>query len=195
MASSSSVAAASLLSVASMSSVSASAASSASARSSGGGSVQAEGNNSNFPHWAIAVIVVLGFFAILAGCVLAFLIARRLRRRDRRSNRSSIGSASPMMADVHQGSSGAGLMAAGVPGGVSDHHHRASSVVSPDASSISHGGSAGEGGPFSGADAAIMADAFRKALRKPDFIGGPVEEGIAPDSQQSEYSAYEQRIG
>jgi hypothetical protein len=30
-----------------------------------------------------------------------------------------------------------------------------------------------------------MADAFRKALRKPDFIGGPVEEGDSPDSQQS----------
>lgn len=34
----------------------------------------------------------------------------------------------------------------------------------------------GDTGPFSGADAAIMADAFRKALRKPDFAGPPVEE-------------------
>lgn len=38
----------------------------------------------------------------------------------------------------------------------------------------------GESGPFSGADAAIMADAFRKALRKPDFAGRPVEEGESP---------------
>jgi hypothetical protein len=30
-----------------------------------------------------------------------------------------------------------------------------------------------------------MADAFRKALRKPDFNGSPVEEGDSPDSQQA----------
>ena len=35
---------------------------------------------------------------------------------------------------------------------------------------------------FSGADAAIIADAFRKALRKPDFAGRPVEEGESPDN-------------
>ena len=38
--------------------------------------------------------------------------------------------------------------------------------------------------PFSGADAAIMADAFRKALRKPDFAGGTIEEGDSPESQE-----------
>jgi len=38
--------------------------------------------------------------------------------------------------------------------------------------------------PFSGADAAIMADAFRKALRKPDFAGRPIEEGDSPESQE-----------
>lgn len=77
---------------------------------------------------------------------------------------------------------GAAGVGAGAPGSV---RHRASSVVSPDAaSSISHGGSAGEGGPFSGADAAIMADAFRKALRKPDFADNLVEEGDSPGSQQ-----------
>jgi hypothetical protein len=53
-----------------------------------------------------------------------------------------------------------------------------SSVASPDRSSIS--GSVGDAGPFSGADAAIMADAFRKALRKPDFAGRPEEEGESP---------------
>ena len=48
---------------------------------------------------------------------------------------------------------------------------------------MSHTGSAGEGGPFSGADAAIMADAFRKALRKPDFAGEVLDEGDSPSSQ------------
>ncbi|KAJ7661688.1 hypothetical protein B0H17DRAFT_323020 [Mycena rosella] len=57
-------------------------------------------------------------------------------------------------------------------------HHRQASVVSPDgASTISRASSAGDPGPFSGADAAIMADAFRKALRKPEFEGRPVDEG------------------
>jgi len=43
----------------------------------------------------------------------------------------------------------------------------------------SHG--TGDAGPFSGADAAIMADAFRKALRKPDFAQGHTpEEGDSP---------------
>ena len=37
-------------------------------------------------------------------------------------------------------------------------------------------------GPFSGADAAIIAEAFRKALRRPD-IAGPIEEG-SPKSQE-----------
>lgn len=63
--------------------------------------------------------------------------------------------------------------------------HHAPSVVSPDgASTISRANSAGDSGPFSGADAAIMADAFRKALRKPDFAGRPVEEGESPETQE-----------
>lgn len=35
---------------------------------------------------------------------------------------------------------------------------------------------------FSGADAAVMADAFRAALRKPNFADRPVEEGESPES-------------
>ena len=38
----------------------------------------------------------------------------------------------------------------------------------------------GEGGLFSGQDAAIMADAFRKMLRKPDFAA--IGEGESPES-------------
>jgi hypothetical protein len=51
-----------------------------------------------------------------------------------------------------------------------------SDVLHDGASGIS-----GEGGPFSGADAAIMADAFRKMLRKPDFAA--IGEGDSPESQ------------
>jgi len=77
-----------------------------------------------------------------------------------------------------------------VYGEISAPPPRPPSVGSPDgASTISHTHSAGDSGPFSGADAAIMADAFRKALRKPDFAARPIEEGDspeAPDERESE---------
>ena len=38
------------------------------------------------------------------------------------------------------------------------------------------------GGALSGADAAIIADAFRKKLRKPDFAVRSVDEGDSPDT-------------
>lgn len=55
---------------------------------------------------------------------------------------------------------------------------RAGSIVSPD------GASTHSDGLFSGADAAVMAEAFRKALRKPDFADQPVEEGESPPANQ-----------
>ena len=54
------------------------------------------------------------------------------------------------------------------------------STVSPD------GASAYSDTPFSGADAAVMAEAFRKALRKPDFADRPVEEGESPEGHTDE---------
>ncbi|KAK0464419.1 uncharacterized protein EV420DRAFT_1516299 [Desarmillaria tabescens] len=155
--------------------------------SNGSGSVQSGGSNSSFPHWAIAVIVVLGFLAIATSCILAFFILRRIRRRNAEleSNRNSMGSSSPMMAHVVGNSPGSPLLAAGAgePQSSVGHGQRAPSIVSPDgASTVS--GSAGDAGPFSGADAAIMADAFRKALRKPDFMGQAVEEGDSPGNDR-----------
>ncbi|KAJ7043900.1 hypothetical protein C8F04DRAFT_942855 [Mycena alexandri] len=148
-------------------------------------------NNSGFPHWAIAVIVVLGFLAVATTCVLAFFIIRRMRRRNAiQSNRNSMGSSSPMMANVGNSPASPLLAGAVVPGRhastATSHGQGAPSVVSPDgASTISRAGSA-DPGPFSGADAAIMADAFRKALRKPDFAGRPVEEGESPENDTAE---------
>jgi hypothetical protein len=48
---------------------------------------------------------------------------------------------------------------------------------------------------FSGADAAVMADAFRAALRKPNFAGRPVEEGESPDSDPSNTTGGQQAGG
>lgn len=154
------------------------------------GNVQPFNNgNDPFPRWAIAVIVVLGFFAIAATCILIFFIIRRIRRRNQaevESNRNSVNSASPMMANVQQDSPllgptilppmqqrPASLRRNDSHGGPSVHQ---SDVLHDGASGIS-----GEGGPFSGADAAIMADAFRKMLRKPDFAA--IGEGDSPESQ------------
>ncbi|TFK48703.1 hypothetical protein OE88DRAFT_1634140, partial [Heliocybe sulcata] len=172
----------------------------------GGGNVQASGGGS-FPHGAIAAIVVLGFLAIVAGGILFFLIMRRMRARRRaEANRTSIGSESPMMANVggtggpqsplltesaFAGAAAGAAAGAGATGGTqaassSTHHDQAPSVAPDDgASTISRAHSTGEAVPFSGADAAIMADAFRKALRKPDFASRPVEEGESPEANNN----------
>jgi len=62
--------------------------------------------------------------------------------------------------------------------------HRDTMTTHDGASTLSRANSA-DAGPFSGADAAIMADAFRKALRKPDFANA-VEEGDSPDSRDTQ---------
>ncbi|KII86610.1 hypothetical protein PLICRDRAFT_43242 [Plicaturopsis crispa FD-325 SS-3] len=204
----SSLAAASSASVASVSSISAAAHSSASgsaagsAASSASSSGLAPGSKSaSFPHWAIAVIVVLGFLALLTCGILVFLIMRRMRRNAiADSNRGSMGSASPMMANVQNDqtphspllSPAAAVAASATAGAALADRGRslslhgaplgASAEGHDGASTISRANSTGDSGPFSGADAAIMADAFRKALRKPDFAGQAVDEGSSPET-------------
>ncbi|KAF8187784.1 hypothetical protein BJ912DRAFT_1022609 [Pholiota molesta] len=150
------------------------------------GAVQRAASGSPFPRWAIAVIVVLGFLAIAATCILAFLILRRVRRARERtssaaSSRNSMGSASPMIqrdADAvtqqrYDAGGGSPLLPPpGVGGAVLGGAGASARTMHDGASTISD-----SGGPFSGADAAIMADAFRKMLRKPDFAAGRVDEG------------------
>lgn len=58
-------------------------------------------------------------------------------------------------------------------GAASGSHEK---TTGEDGSLISRSNSAQESALFSGADAAIMADAFRKALRKPEFMAGTPEE-------------------
>jgi len=70
-----------------------------------------------------------------------------------------------------------GSATAGAPG----PHEK---TTGDDGSLISRSNSAQESGLFSGADAAIMADAFRMALRKPEFMGGPPEE--RPEEKEKE---------
>lgn len=55
-----------------------------------------------------------------------------------------------------------------------------------DTSSMMSGSDTTGTGMLSGADAAIVADAFRQAMRKPDFSGRPVEEDESPDQVDDE---------
>ncbi|EIN12583.1 hypothetical protein PUNSTDRAFT_81866, partial [Punctularia strigosozonata HHB-11173 SS5] len=192
--SASAAAAASSGTAANPSGASGSGASTATSSSASGNLQHGAGGGGAFPHWAIAVIVVLGFFAILASVIVAWLLLRRMRSRRRRTSSAgqSMNSASPMMAEA-AGLAGAGAAARSPPtteemvatteGGVTDPLVRAPSTVPGDgASEISRAHSESSASPFSGADAAIMAEAFRKALRKPDFAAQTLEEGESPDS-------------
>lgn len=178
-------------SVASSSSMAASSRSSASARSqslasessslaSGDGQVQHAVSDSQFPKWAIAVIVVLGFLAITATCLLTFLILRRLRRRrtEASMSRNSMNSNSPMILNHN-----------------AQMKERTDSPLLPPTGALTSavgahtfhdGASTDSGGPFSGADAAIMAQAFRTTLRQPGFMDSPVVEGEGPDHNDVE---------
>ncbi|KAG9046643.1 hypothetical protein FS837_003921 [Tulasnella sp. UAMH 9824] len=156
--------------------------------------------NGGFPAWAIALLVILGFLAFLSMAGLGYVLIRNWRRKHRRGSGFSVDSASPMMVQAaptddmaqspvspatlqspdHFAKSGplaaAGAMmgaAATAPGGTrnnSIHYDGASTRSVSDA------------GLFSGQDAAVMADAFRRALRKPDFADRPLEEGESPDT-------------
>lgn len=77
---------------------------------------------------------------------------------------------------------GTGSAIAGLGGvAMSERDRNAPSVVMHDGASTTSGGDA----PFSGADAAIMADAFRKMLRKPDFAQ-PLEGDDSPEAVDDE---------
>lgn len=119
--------------------------------------------------------------------MLTYLIFNRVRRdrENHPSRRGSTGSQSPIIAKdagggellssppAKEAALGAGIGAAGAYS--ASEKDRAHSFVSPDNIST-HSDT-----PFSGADAAVMAEAFRKALRKPDFAAQPVEEGESPN--------------
>ena len=92
-----------------------------------------------------------------------------------------------MMGNVGDPSPGSPLLAGAIinrqPSSVAGVGAAQSAQDHDGASTISRSGSAANPeAPFSGADAAIMADAFRKMLRKPDFADQPVEEGESPDA-------------
>ncbi|EJD40895.1 hypothetical protein AURDEDRAFT_115758 [Auricularia subglabra TFB-10046 SS5] len=155
----------------------------------GPGGLQNGSSSDSFPHWAIALLAVLGFFALLGFLFFAFFMCRDFRQRRRRKDharRESVGSESPMMASIGAPTSPQSPAQALLPS--SQGHAGAPRGSFPrsyrhDASSTT---SHTDSGPFSGADAAFVANAFRDALRKPDFKDRPLEEGESPDALPKE---------
>ena len=179
-------------------SASAAASSSKTATTETGGALQNSSSSSNdLPHWAIALLAVFGFLAFISFVFVFWLLIRKLRTRRNKplARRNSIGSESPMMANIDAHSP------TGVAPGSSSVHgepHSTESglgplptitarhnVVSSDgASTVSRADSGG--GPFSAVDAAAMAAAFRNVMRKPDFADRPMEEGESPEHKEAD---------
>ena len=144
---------------------------------------QSNGGN-DFPAWAIALVVVLGVVTLTCILSLVFVLQRYLRRKQRMDDRrNSMGSDSPMMATaaadpsspITHESSYTGHQAA-LPTLV-----RSPPSIHHDISSVHSKGTAADP-MISTNEAAYMADAFRKALRRPDFTDGPQEEGESPEN-------------
>ncbi|GAA5839990.1 hypothetical protein JCM9279_005233 [Rhodotorula babjevae] len=212
--------AASISSISSLSAASASSASasgesgSGSSRStsrSGPGSLQNESSSGgpSIPNYAIALIVVLGFLALLAGAIAVYCCLGRSRRRRRQDEAAAaaaaaagagrrgassgdltdLGSTEPMLG----GAAGAGAAASAA----GTRESRASSRAAPPVGLLGAGalGGAAAGGAgaaaggakdpekdddntLSQSDAARMAEAFRAALRKPEYA--PAIPAVAP---------------
>ena len=149
--------------------------------------LQAARNNNYFPPWAIALIVVLGVISIVSILTLVFVLLRGARRKRALDRRMSMGSESPMMqapgGPVSPAAASTSVSHAGVIG-IPPPVRNAPSIRYNDDSinSRANSGSANAEGAITGSDAAIMADAFRKALRKPDFAQTH-EEGESPETQ------------
>ncbi|KAH7100385.1 hypothetical protein BKA62DRAFT_801193, partial [Auriculariales sp. MPI-PUGE-AT-0066] len=173
-------------SLASISSISSGNSASQGSQTGGNGNhdLQNEGNKDNFPSWAIALLVVLGVFALIGALFVSFFMCREYRRRQSRNSslrRESLGSEAPMMAAI--GTNTAPTSPTQGPRAVASYPRSYRGHAADASSTTSHTHSAiGETTPFTVTDAAFVADAFRNAMRKPDFKDRPLEEGESPDA-------------
>lgn len=156
-----------------------------SAQQSRDAALQSSHDNEQFPAWAIALVVVLGVISLISILTLIFVLLRGARSR-RARRRSSMGSRSPMMEAVREPLS-PGTAGPNSPVVLPPPVRQAPSIrydgASVTSGSHSPGGGADAAGVITSTDAAIISDAFRKALRKPDFADRPQEEGESPESQ------------
>ncbi|GAA5969168.1 hypothetical protein JCM3765_005744 [Sporobolomyces pararoseus] len=140
------------------------------------------GGGPAIPKWAIAIIVILGFFALLAGAfAIYFCLGRARRRRRQEEAAANAGGGSEGFGGGDNGSrepilGGGNSSVAGSPTGL------APAVLGAGAGGAALGAIAGGGrkekeeedeeeksGGLDRNDAARMAEAFRAALRRPEF--------------------------
>ena len=148
---------------------------------------QPSAGGTDFPTWAIALVVVLGVVTLTSILSLVFVLQRYLRKKQNREDRrNSMGSESPMMATATADPSSPTHESS-----YAGHHTvmpttlaRSPPPVQPDKMSVHSNRTADP--MISTNEAAYMADAFRKALRKPDFMDRPQEEDESPVQKEEE---------
>ncbi|TIC43166.1 hypothetical protein E3Q08_02497 [Wallemia mellicola] len=153
-----------------------------SVRSTPTGVLQDNGDDDRFPAWGIAVIVVLGVLALLGIAAAMYLLVRHLRRTHGAAAAAEAGGAAggantptqsePLMKENQPND---GLLAAGggAAGGAAGAAVGAAALGARSASSERSSAENDNGdGPITSNEAAAMADAFRQALRSPEFDSG-----------------------
>ncbi|GJN94257.1 hypothetical protein Rhopal_007331-T1 [Rhodotorula paludigena] len=160
------------------------------------GNLQDESSSggSSLPNWGIALIVVLGFLALLGGAIAVFFCLGRARRRRRAEDAAAAhargGASSGDLTDAH-GSEDPILLGGAASAGT--RGSRASSRAAPPVGAAAAGygakeqqgekqptlhGDADASGGLSQSDAARMAEAFRAALRKPEYEAALAAGGV-----------------
>lgn len=150
-----------------------------SVRSTPTGVLQGNGNDNGFPAWAIAVIVVLGVLALLGIAGGLYLLTRHLRRTHGAAAAAEAGGAAggantptqsePLMKENQPND---GLLAAG--GGAAGGAAVGAAALGARSASSERSSAENDNGdgPITSNEAAAMADAFRQALRSPEFDNG-----------------------
>ncbi|KAJ1025117.1 hypothetical protein NDA16_002623 [Ustilago loliicola] len=168
----------------------------------GGSANSGNSNGLALPTYAIVLIAVLGFLAIAAAIAGAYFIMAALRRRrQRQSGDGSHRSSSPMMAAAAGSLAGHGTNDAGYGAGETSHMLEAEdgggASMYPAAGAAGIGAAGGaammasnskssrfsEEQPFTSDEASRMADAFRNALRNPEFAPGMGGESSGADGE------------
>lgn len=167
----------------------------------GGSGNSGNSNGLALPSYAIVLISVLGFLAIVAAIAGAYFIMAALRRRrQRQGGDGSHRSSSPMMAAAAGSLAGRSLHD-GAYGGETSHmletEEGGGASMFPGATAASAGAAGGaammasnskssrysDDQPFTSDEASRMADAFRNALRNPEFAPGMGGESSGADTE------------
>lgn len=136
--------------------------------------VPSHSKNLALPTYAIVLIAVLGFLAILAACLGAYFGMAALRKRRQQGGNGSHRSSSPIMAAAS---------VTGVSSTIASHPGEQAYMLPNDqAGAAAPQNRYSDDQPFTTDEASRMADAFRNALRNPEFLPGQssVDEGESP---------------